>query len=97
MTEVEIKGYVDPRTGEYKYATEANRDEVREDMGFLFAWKFYWDGPLDAESREPVYKRMQWIPSDRRTEWLMSLSQEQRDMLLDSHPPEEVPGLVHDG
>ena len=36
-TDVKIRGYVDPRTGEYKWATEANRDEVLEDMGFMLA------------------------------------------------------------
>ncbi len=90
--EVEIRGYTDPRTGEYKRATEANRDEVLEDMGFMFAWKFYWDGPVQAD-QTPIYERETWLNSARREVWLDALSTEQREMLADAPPPEEVPAL----
>ena len=91
--EAKIYGYTDPRTGEYKQATEANRAEVLDDMGFMLAWKFYWDGPL-REDQRPMYDREMWIVSDRRDEWLAALSTDQRTMLVGSQPPEEVPALV---
>jgi hypothetical protein len=107
--ELKIRGYVDPRTGEYKIAREANAAEVEADLGFIMAWKFYWDGPLTAGvwSRDgsewvekkggPVYDRESWLASDERQAWLDALSTEQREMLEDSFPPEEVPALAADG
>ena len=92
--EAQIRGYIDPRTGEYKLATEANAEEVKEDMGFLIAWKFYWTGPLTLVNREPVYDRETWLVSEQRQTWLDALSTEQREMLADSFPPEEIPDLT---
>jgi hypothetical protein len=93
-----IRGYVDPRTGEYKIAREANAAEVEADLGFIMAWKFYWDGPLVSQTdKRPVYDRETWINSDERQAWLDALSTEQRQMLEDSFPPEEVPALAADG
>lgn len=91
--EVEISGYTDVRTGEYKEATEANREEVLEDIGFMMAWKFYWDGPA-TEDHQPIYDRKTWLVSDRRRTWLAALNDEQRDQLFTAPPPEEVPSLV---
>ena len=93
--EAKIYGYTDPRTGEYKQATEANRAEVLDDMGFMLAWKFYWDGP-QTEDQQSIYDRQTWITSERRSTWLDALSTDQRTMLVGSQPPEEVPALVDD-
>jgi hypothetical protein len=60
--ELKIRGYVDPRTGEYKIAREINAAEVQEDLGFIMAWKFYWDGPLVSQTdKRPVYDRETWL------------------------------------
>ncbi len=91
--EAKIYGYTDPRTGEYKQATEANRYEVLDDMGFMLAWKFYWDGP-QTEDQQPIYDRETWITSERRSTWLEALSPDQRTQLVTSQPPEEVPSLA---
>lgn len=92
--EAQIRGYTDPRTGEYKRATEANQDEVLEVWGFINAWKFYWEGPIDAETRKPVSTREKWLEAPIRSQWFDALSEEQRAMLADTPPPEEVPALV---
>jgi hypothetical protein len=89
VEEVKIQGYTDPRTGHYVRATEANRDEVLEGLGFMMAWKFYWDGPVFTNGNH-VFDREEWLVSERRSQWLNSLTDEQRFQLEDSFPPEEV-------
>lgn len=88
--EAQIRGLTDVRTGEYVKATEANRGEVIEALGFMFAWRFYWDGPL-SEDQRPIYGREEWFASDERGGWIGALSEKQQQMLEDSFPPEEVP------
>ena len=69
--EAKIRGYVDPRTGEYKRATEENEAEVQADLGFIIAWNFYWNGPLVSPSeKRPVYEREEWLGSEARRAWL---------------------------
>jgi hypothetical protein len=89
----QIRGYIDPRTGEYKRTTEeADEQQVHEDLAFIAAWKLYWDGPLGLDMT-PKYEREMWIASSVRDEWLEELTEEQRQMLADCPPPEEVPEL----
>lgn len=90
--EAKISGYVDPRTGGYKRATEANREEVLDDLGFIMAWKFFWEGPVERGAG-PIMDRETWLASDDRAGWIGSLADEQRQMLADAPPPEEVPEL----
>jgi hypothetical protein len=92
--EVKLRGYVDPRTGEYVRTTkETSEEQVAEALGFLQAWKFYWDGPLSANDGQSLYDRETWLYSDGRRAWLDDITDEQRKMLEDSFPPEEVPQL----
>jgi hypothetical protein len=100
----QIRGYIDPRTGEYKRTTEeADEQQVHEDLAFIAAWRYYWDGPdyFNAPDRglqhyQPTYDRETWLISDAREAWLASLTEEQRQMLADCPPPEEVPALERD-
>lgn len=105
MEKVEVRGYVDPRTGEYVRATEAGKEEATEALGFIMAWKFYWDGPMTemfSDERDvgphfsPLYDRETWLNSRERRAWLDSLTEEQRQALADVPPPEEVPELRGD-
>lgn len=90
MGKVEIRGYIDPRTGEYKRTTEdADERQVAEDLGFIFAWKFYWDGP-QATDKTYLYEREAWLTSDAREAWLADLTEEQRTLLSEALPPEEL-------
>lgn len=93
--EAKISGYVDPRTGEYKRATEANREEVLDDLGFIMAWKFFWEGPVERGAG-PIMDRETWLASGRRLDWLDALTDEQRSQLAQAPPPEEVPALQGD-
>jgi hypothetical protein len=93
---VQLKGYVDPRSGSYVRTREdADPEQVAEALGFIQAWKFYWDGPLgiemDSNVTTPMYTRQEWFASERRSQWVASLTEEQQRMLEDSFPPEEVP------
>lgn len=88
----QIHGIVDPRTGDYVQVTEANKDEAAELLGFVMAWRYYWDGPLVGVT-QPLYDREAWINCAARCAWLDDLTDEQRKMLEDSFPPEEVPSL----
>jgi hypothetical protein len=97
----QIRGYIDPRTGEYKRTTEeADEQQVHEDLAFIAAWRFYWDGPARnlpvEDGRQTFYTpddREEWLLSEERAAWLASLTDEQRQMLADCPPPEEVPEL----
>jgi hypothetical protein len=90
METQQIRGYIDPRTGEYVRTTEdSNPTKVAEDIGFIRAWGFYWDGPLNLD-RAPVFDRRTWINSPMRKEWVDSLTEEQQAMLSGTQPPEEV-------
>ena len=100
-TQIEIKGYTDPRTGEYVSATEATQEQFEEAYGLMQAAKFYWEGPVEKrivlgadrilkDVLKPIYSREAWLQSDRRQDWLDSLSEEQRQMLAECLPPEEL-------
>jgi hypothetical protein len=106
--EQQMRGYIDPRTGEYKRTTkEADEQRVHEDLAFIAAWRFYWAGPvrdLPAEDasgdRRQIFftpnDREEWLLSEEREAWLAALTEEQRQMLADCPPPEEVPALERD-
>ena len=90
----QLRGYVDPRTGEYVRTTrETSPEEVAEALGFLQAWKYYWDGPISIDDMQPLYERAAWVESEARGTWLAMLTDEQRHQLAASFPPEEVPQL----
>lgn len=95
--EQQIRGYIDPRTGRYKWASEENAEQVKEDLGFIWAWRFFWDGPINHQTKEPYVDRQTWIESDGRRAWFESLTEEQRTMLQEAPPPEEVPSLAENG
>jgi hypothetical protein len=105
MEQMEIRGYVDPRTGEYVRTNgDTDPQKVHEDLAFIAAWRHYWDGPLaeliapvddvDNGRLYPVYDRERWLASGKRKRWLAGLTEEQRQMLADVPPPEEVPALA---
>jgi hypothetical protein len=91
---IQLKGYVDPRSGSYVRTREdADPEQVAEAIAFDTAWRFYWDGPIGryVDGHAPIFSREEWLASDERGYWLGALTDEQRQMLLESHPPEEVP------
>jgi hypothetical protein len=89
----QMRGYIDPRTGEYKRTTEeADEQQVHEDLAFIAAWRFYWDGPL-GKDKTPMFEREAWLNDIERGAWLENLTEEQRQMLADCPPLEEVPAL----
>jgi hypothetical protein len=90
---IQLKGYVNPRTGSYVRTREdADPEEVAQAIAFDTAWRFFWNGPIGqyVDGQAPVYSRQQWLASEARQAWLEALSKEQRAMLADTSPPEEV-------
>ena len=100
-TQIEVKGYTDPRTGEYVSAAEATQEQFEEAYGLIQAAMHYWDGPVQKRlvlgadhilkhEVTPAYSREAWLESDERQDWLESLTDEQRQMLAECLPPEEL-------